>query len=244
MTSLFTRRRPGADPVAYSKLKPLGRVRGTEFAEYGGREFMLDDSTSDDANAWAVGDDALVLVVPRVISDPVTGQEMTAGSSYRHALLVPNGTYAAAKAKADARRAPAARRPIDSLDVISLLASRPPLILGGSRAGASPVSLRGSGGMDPGRSQVRGRDIVTALQARGITLSAGDGRLLASAPGGHADADIRALLDIGHRLLIGYLADRPLGCELRHDGKPPEAWSVAVGGALMCEAHADGTVEL
>lgn len=61
------------------------------------------------------------------------------------------------------------------------------------------------------------------------------------APKGRSGDDVRLLLARAGRLLLGYVTRKHAGCELRHhDGQPPDAVTVAEGGALMCEAHRVG----
>jgi hypothetical protein len=38
-------------------------------------------------------------------------------------------------------------------------------------------------------------------------------------------------------LIVGFMQGKPRSCQLPHDGTPPEAVTLAVGGCLVCAAH-------
>lgn len=236
--TLRTLRRPGSDPIDVSHVRKLGRDRrGLEYVEHNGREYLMTASTVDAPDDLAAGSDDIVVSVPKVATDG--GRTMTVGAQYRLGQSVPAGTWDEVRGKEQRRHTPASSRPIDALDGIPALARRQPLIAGGSSGSVAPIALRAHGSMDPGRGPIRGRAILELLQSRGIRLSAVNGRLLVTAPRGHAGGT-REILDAAAPLLLGYVTGHPLPCELRHDGKPPEAVTLAVGGLAICEQHRTG----
>lgn len=239
--SLFTRK-PGSDPIAFSNVEPLGRVRGQLYARHAGREYVVLEGLMDSPDGWSEREGALLLTVPDVATEPGTGKQLTIGQRYRRALPVESGTYDKLVAAKRARTPTQARRPIDALDALPMLAARPPWMLAG--VGDRAVSLKGTGAFVEGRGPIRGRAMLDFLEhRRNVALSVVDGRLLASAPKGHADADVCRLLELAGPLLIGYVTGKPLPCGLRHD-KPVEADTILLGGIAACQAHASGELAL
>jgi hypothetical protein len=240
--SLFTRTR-SSDPVPLSRVRTLGTVRAVQYATIDGGEFILHSSQVDKPDELSMRPGAVVVSIPRYVRD--NGRELEVGHSYRLAEPVPPGTFDAERQKRARRSLPATMRPLDALDEFAMLAPRQPRIIGGASVIDDPIRLRGTGSLVDGRGPIRGRAILDALQRRDVTLSAAPGgRLLASAPRGHAAEDVRRLLDVADRLLLGYVTDKPLRCELRHRDTAPEASTVLVGGTVACAAHAAGELAL
>jgi hypothetical protein len=127
--------------------------------------------------------------------------------------------------------------PVDALGAVRMLAPKQERIFSAPSAGGA--ALRGGGdAFVEGRPAVRGRAIIPALEARGVTLHLRSGRLLVTVFASF-DADGLEVVRIAERLLLGFLNGSP-PCELRHEDKPPEAWTVLLGGILACEGHASG----
>lgn len=243
MTSLLTRLVPRREavPVPMSRLKLLGRHRGQQYGQLDGREYLIGEAVASSPGDLVVDETDVILTVPKVATDPSSGQSMAVGSAYRLGTLVPSGTYDGLVA-AKRIRTTSAPRPLDALDILPALAARGPTIFAG--AGSRPMSLAGVGSMDPGRGPIRGRALLEWLAARGVHLVVrGDGRLIASATQG-GDESVRMLLTLAGRLLVGFASGHPLPCELAHDGREPEAWTMAIPDVAVCEAHADGSVDL
>ena len=90
----------------------------------------------------------------------------------------------------------------------------------------------------PGRRKVRGRGLLDHLQRQGVTLHVHAGKLLVSSEG--RSSAVAEVVDRAGRLLLGWLTDSPVTCELDHADDPPQAWTILVGGLAACQAHAEG----
>jgi hypothetical protein len=217
-------RRPGHDPIPYSKLEPLGWARGAEYATFRGQEYVVDASPSDRPDAWAEREGALVVTVPNYFTDDVTGQKLSVGFLYRHAVPVPAGSFERASQRRRVEQRPS--RPVDALNV-SALRRRPAFAM--------------ASGTDPARGPAA---ILERLHSKGIEVRLYGGRLLVQSPGGHLLNDYRDAIERAEPLLVAHLSGSPARCELPHAGKIPEAYTILVGGLAACEAHASGELEL
>jgi hypothetical protein len=81
--------------------------------------------------------------------------------------------------------------------------------------------------------------IVDHLQSLGVTLQVHAGKLLVTSPNARTMA-VAEVVDRAGRLLLGWLTDRPVRCELAHADDPPESVTILVGGLAACQAHAEG----
>jgi hypothetical protein len=128
---------------------------------------------------------------------------------------------------------------VDALSAISALAARADRIAPGP-PGPAPASLvGGSGGFAAGRTAIRGRDVLPALERLGIRFELRHGRLV-DASSGSRSALVEALVTRAGRLLVGYLSDHPVMCELDGHNVAPEAVTLTLSGLGMCQAHASG----
>jgi hypothetical protein len=98
--------------------------------------------------------------------------------------------------------------------------------------------VRGHGAYVAGRRKLRGRAIVEHLERQGVSLRVHAGKLLVNTDG-RASA-VAEVVDRAGRLLLGWLTDQPVACELAHADDPPEAVTILVGGLAACQAHAEG----
>jgi hypothetical protein len=239
--------RSAPDIVPASKVVRLGLVGGQEYVQLDKRddEYLLEQAVSSP-------DDLAVIEGQRFVSIPVVisnerGGTMQVGNRYRRALPVARGTYRAELEKAERRaaRPQPARLPVDALDGLSLLRPRADSVWPSTGASAQSLlpATSSPGAYVAGRRKVRGRAIVEHLERQGVSLRLHGGKLLVSAAHGRASA-VAEVVDKAGRLLLGWLTDRPVLCELDHAGDPPEAWTVlapAASGLAACEAHATGT---
>jgi hypothetical protein len=81
--------------------------------------------------------------------------------------------------------------------------------------------------------------IVDHLESLGVTLEVHAGKLLVTSAHARTMA-VGEVIERAGRLLLGWLTDRPVTCELRHTEDRPEAWTVLIGGLAACQPHADG----
>lgn len=240
MVSLSRRssRRSTVRIIPAEDLELLGLAAGARYYRHGADEFSL----GPEVPGADVADYGGAFVSEPII-EQADGQSLVTGTKLRQLFEVPAGTYAAALAKAKTKRQRLGRvSPIDALAGLHLLAGRPPLVIASaSAAGAlSPLAPGTTAtGFAPGRRPVRGREIITALERRGVTLGLVDGRLLVSAPDGKVTGEVGELVAKAERLLVGYLGSGA-PCELTHKATPPEAVTVLVGGMLACADHLAG----
>jgi len=231
------------DIVPASKATRLGMAGGQEYVQLDKRddEYLLEQQAVDSPDDLAAIEGQRFVSIPVVISDE-RGGTMQVGNRYRRALPVARGTYRAELEKAERRaaRPQPARLPVDALDGLSLLRPRADSLwpsTGASAQSLIPVTPS-PGAYVPGRRKVRGRAIVEHLERQGVSLRMHGGKLLVSAEG-RASA-VAEVVDKAGRLLLGWLTDRPVMCELDHPQDPPEAWTLLVGGLAACQAHAEG----
>jgi hypothetical protein len=85
--------------------------------------------------------------------------------------------------------------------------------------------------------------IIERLARRGVTLGLVGGHIVPVTARGPS-SDLRDILETAAPLLAAYLAGTPLLCLGSHKGAPPEAVTLAVGGAPLCEDHATGRANL
>jgi len=238
------RTRSAPDIVPAIKVVRLGIAGGQEYVQLDKRddEYLLEPAVDSPDDLAAIEGQRFVSI-PVVISDE-RGGTMPVGNRYRRALPVARGTYRAELEKAERRaaRPQATRLPADALDVLSLLRPRADSVWPSTSASAQsllPVTPSPCAFV-PGRPRVRGRMIVDHLQSLGVTLQVHAGKLLVTSPNARTMA-VSEVVDRAGRLLLGWLTDRPVMCELDHAEDPPEAWTVLVGGLAACQAHATGT---
>lgn len=236
MTGLFSRSKPRVVKSAHT----LGRAKGIKYLEVEGGEYVESGrvATTDEAGEGVV----LLEVTEREFDD--RGNSLPVSTHYRRLLPVERGTFEREREQAT-RQHVRPQRYVDALAVVATLAPRQPRIFGGGGSSwASPAAAHGVGSYVDGRPAIRGRDLLPFLESRGVSLRMHAGKLLPSAPAGHVPVDLRQIIEIAELLLIGYLTRKPALCELPHDGKPEEAWTVLgkASGILACFEHATGDV--
>jgi hypothetical protein len=95
----------------------------------------------------------------------------------------------------------------------------------------------------PGREQRRGvQAILDVLQAKGVELRLTESGAM-YAIRARITSDVRSLIEDARPLLLAHLRAQPLRCELRHQEQAPEAVTLLVGGAAVCEVHLSGELE-
>ena len=156
--------------------------------------------------------------------------------SFRAYRLHAPGTFATPEPVRKPRPVQPARV-VDALDLAPSLAGRPERVM--LPPGISPVA---PSAIVPPKPARRGPEsILRVLRSKGIECHlAATGELYATAHGGKAMASHRQLIEDARPLLTAYLAGAPLRCALAHKGEPPEAVTLAVGGAPICADHLDG----
>lgn len=81
-------------------------------------------------------------------------------------------------------------------------------------------------------------EVLERLAKRGIEIKpAADGELYVVAPAGALDYATRDAIEAARPLLRPFVHGTPARCALPHDGEPPLAVTVVVGGALSCGEH-------
>lgn len=234
--------------VDEKKLHWLGRAAGFDYAEYQGTEYAV---TINAVDPQAFAREPGEMVVTKRVRELFDGTP-TERDTYRRATIVPSGTYAALAAREAAARAYASRKavpkPVDLLASHALLRRKQAEMLRVAPEADAPelfgqLSERVRGIMLPAREPVRGPGaILTLLAAKGVTvaLSADGQAIVPSAAKGLPDT-VRSLIGEAAPLLLAHLRGEPLRCQLRHSEKqPPEAETLAVGGAALCAEHAAG----
>ena len=78
------------------------------------------------------------------------------------------------------------------------------------------------------------------LERQGVSLRVHAGKVMADMEGRGRAAAVAEVVDRAGPLLLGWLTDQPLTCELDHAEAPPEAWTVLAGGLAVCQPHAEG----
>jgi hypothetical protein len=238
--------------VPAGRATKLGRAAGFDYVTINGNEHLLEQAALLEPGDVASQSGQLFVSIPTMITDD-DGRSMQVGAKYRRALPVPEGTYQRTAEREAERKAPAAHRPVDALS-FPILAARSPRVVGApSHAASLYIGLDAAvqngdptAGIAPGRGPIRGRDLMPFLESKGIQLELHAGRLLVTAPKGRMTGDLRAVVDRATPLLVGYLTDAPLRCDLPHpsDGDTPEAWTLLVGGLAACEGHASGELDV
>jgi len=168
---------------------------------------------------------------------------MVVGSVLRRALRVQVGTYDALAAKAATSASVVPVRLVDGLDLPELAARADrviPMPTPAGHRGFFPAVKPGPSSLAVGRRSIRGRGILDWLTAAGVELEVQSGRLLVRAPRGRMLYGTRTVIERAERLLIGWLAELPVACELTHTGTAPEATTVALGGLAVCAEHLAG----
>ena len=232
------------DIVPAAKVSRLGIVAGDEYVQIDKKadEYLLEQQTVDSP------DDLAVIAGQRFVSIPLEarddlGHSIVVGTRLRRAVPVLRGTYQRQLEKAERRaaRPQPARLPVDALDGLSLLRPRADSVWPSTGASAQSLlpATSSPGAYVADRRKVRGRAIVEHLERQGVSLRLHGGKLLVSAAHGRASA-VAEVVDKAGRLLLGWLTDRPVLCELDHAEDPPEAWTLLVGGLAACQDHAEG----
>jgi len=240
--------RPSVDE---KKLHWLGRAAGFDYAEYQGTEYAVTVSSVDpQAFAREPGE----LMVTKRVRELFDGTP-TERDTYRRATIAPSGTYAALAAKEAAAKAYAGRKavpkPVDLLASHALLRRKQAEMLRVAPEADAPelfgqLSERVRGIMLPAREPVRGPGaILTLLAAKGVTVSlSADGQAIVPLAAKGLPDTVRSLIAEAAPLLVAHLRGEPLRCQLTHQGTPPEAESLLVGGAGACAAHLSGELAL
>jgi hypothetical protein len=226
--------------VPESKVHWLGRVGEYDYATYNGHEYAVEPFASIPGD-YTPG--AGELIVMRVTHEVFDGTPIESHTTHR-AFRVTAGTYRRELEKAERRRGPpqAARLPVDALDGLSLLRPRADTVLPATTTSIVQTVLPVipvTGAYLPGRRKVRGRAVLDHLERLGVTLGVYRGKLLVSSEKGRSAA-VAEVVDRAGPLLLGWLTDQPLTCELDHAEHPPEAWTVLAGGLAVCQPHAEG----
>jgi hypothetical protein len=156
---------------------------------------------------------------------------------------VARGTYRRELEEAERRavRPRPSTRLVDSLDGLALLRPRTDTVWPSATTGVRGLipAVAADGAYVAGRRAIRGRLILAALERQGVTMRVHAGKLLVTSEG-RASA-VGEVVDKAGRLLLGFLTDQPVRCELDHAKDPPEAWTLLVGGLAACQEHAEGT---
>jgi hypothetical protein len=234
--------------IPQSKLKWLGSVGDWDYAEYDGTEYCVDRGVILDPGAFSMQQGEIF--IGKKVVESIDGSRFEHNNHHR-ALPVSSGTYATLAARQAER---AARlevkpkpRPLDALATHPFLARRAdaqlPIAEPPRNVVAVALSKAPSAIMLPGRSQKRGvQAILAVLQDRGITLHLSPAGTM-YAIGVRITTPARSLIEDSRPLLTAHLQGQPLRCELKHsDKQAPEAASLLVGGAAVCEEHLDGEV--
>jgi hypothetical protein len=80
--------------------------------------------------------------------------------------------------------------------------------------------------------------ILERLAKRGIEIKpSADGEMYVVAPAGALDHASRDAIEAARPLLRPFVHGTPARCALPHDGEPPPAVTVLLGGALACAEH-------
>jgi hypothetical protein len=192
-------------PLDVGQLRPLGRHKGRDW--YAWKDCELEQRG------------ALLDVSSPAVADGPSLRVWKGDDQYLQPLAVhPPGTYAARSAAVpSAPKQQATPRVVDALAAWSLLRRTP-------RDRSEPVQVRGA------------PEIIARLASRGTELHlATDGASLVVKTR-NPSTDLRALIRDVAPLLLPYLKNgQPPGCVVTaHDGEPPPAITVAVGGAVWC----------
>lgn len=231
--------------VPMAETRRLGFVAGNLWLEWRGREYIVGARVLEGEDLRSMS--GAILATPDTVTD--NGQEYVIGTIHdRLSDGYPLGSYAAEQQKRQRQRRASAQipRPVDGLKGLALLARHPGHIF--TEPGAGPgFADNPHSAFVPGKGPVRGAAaIMAAIESKGVSLSVINGRLVATAGGGRLPGQVAEVLAVAERLLVAELTG-DARCELQHPGKgaPPKAFTVlAPGGALACEAHAKGELEL
>jgi hypothetical protein len=235
------RQMPPATVIAEKDVRQLGKIGVRTYIEHKGVEYQVGGVVD--------GTDRSHLAGETVLAEPVTetdrGKTVEVATRYRLLFEVPRGTYAADLARSEQRRGAAALRPVSALAGLSLLDGRNPHIF--AAAGSAPargVDLPATGYAE-GRSPIRGRDIVTAIDKSGVRVLNINGHGVILAPRGRAPIAAKVTVETAWPLIGAHYAGAAWpACELPHGkDKPPEAVDVLVGGIVACAGHASGALE-
>lgn len=238
----------GRDPnlvratVPEGKLEWLGRgPDGNDYAIHNRREYLVEPGSSYPEDYSRLEGEILVM---RVAHEMIDGSRLEHHRTHR-GIPVPAGTFAAMvarvadrKAKLEAKPKP---RPLDGLADHPFLARRPDGILPIAEPPAgyfaallskTPTAIR-----LPGRERRQGvAAILAVLQERGITLHLSPAGTM-YALGARITTPARSLIEQAAPLLHAHLRGQPLRCEFQHPEQAPEAVTLLVGGAAVCDQH-------
>lgn len=179
-------------------------------------------------------------VAGKAVADP-PNRLLLAGpepGTYIPLVPVPAGTFSASPVTTQPQPKP--HRPVDALDAIRLFAGTGETIIAPPSANGTilPSLSEPYGRVIAGREPTRGvAAMLGRLADKGAVVSLATDRthLVVTAPGGRPDYRIIEAIEAARPLLVAYLAGAPLACAVSaHDGKPPEAVTLALGGAPWC----------
>jgi hypothetical protein len=258
MTGLLNRNKDNAETgrsagivsatVAAEKLKPLGRLAGTDYAVLDGKEFALSHASYPDSSGLDPRSGELIIAteVEEILSDG----GVLRGRRFRRATPVTKGTYAALVAEREARQAALEAkeqpRPVAVQDIFGVVAGRKELMVNlGGKVDASPEAIVASaafGGKKPGLAYLPGhpapataRDTVSWWANHGITFrTRPDQRLLVMARGGRLGrAQYDAIVADTRRIWL-YLEGTDPMCEAHPERAPHPATRTVAIDVMAC----------
>lgn len=230
---------PQREIIADRDLTILGTVGRSTFATHGDRELRLRGPVMSYELERAPADAVLV-------TKPGRDSQARPRTDVYIGRVVERGTYARTAAQATYARKVRPPSPVDRDAELRRSVPRTPITFGADDDSPSGI-IKGTLSKQPGLLITDGRARFATIADEIAWLNSAGVALALSPDGAHLLVASQALtperqtmLSVRASLYRAYLAGEPIRCAWPHEGEAPEAVTIAVGNAPVCDAHLQG----